>query len=628
MSARLFTLVAVVAVALVAVTAAAGTAAAASIGNPPAKPVRRFTIVVRGMGSKPAMLLSPSRRRTRGAFRLKATGHARQGVTRLRVVLPRRVAPGAYFVIACAPTPHGRCVASQRALVVAAAHGTRPLNATVALAPTRAVSQMVGTAGGTITTADSRGDRFVLHINANSVADGTQITMTPIAGLGGAGRLGRFVAGVQFAPEGLALYHGATLTITPSRRLPVSHQVAFGYTSSGDALHAVPVAPTRKTIELTLAHFSGAGVTDDPAVANLPAGEGGSQGDSAFYEALLASLVSRLRESGHSVHDGSEASDDFTDAAGSVFDEWSADIMSNEYPPGLNADDAARVAIKDLLTWAHDKQALGFSVDERELFAKLVRLQEGIYTRAQKRCATTHDLTVINDQIIPAAGALQKMGQPEIPFSELLQCARFRVDIDSTVTLSYSDYGGSSGEYDYHYTTAIPIQYDAAQGEPIVIRSLQAAPGTYQVASGSVTTTTFCPDETHTESVVQTLTNGNANTNDVLDFTLPLGSAVTDKTIKLTVDSGASETYHLVPDNGCGGSAAPSDITQQNWWDSFVTDRLMAGDGTPSPSNDNAMVLTLDPGSGDVIAQKTYTTQSDTTVESTTIKVIHTPPSA
>src|SRR6185312_3002 len=135
-----------------------------------------------------------------------------------------------------------------------------------------AATATIGSAGGTLNATAADGTRFALTIAAGSVSDGTQITMTPLASLGGPRWAGKLIGAVQLAPEGLVLVHGGTLTITPARAVPVSRQIGIGYDGAGSDLREVPLAPTRSAIQIPLAHFSGAGLGDSPGGATPPSG--------------------------------------------------------------------------------------------------------------------------------------------------------------------------------------------------------------------------------------------------------------------------------------------------------------------------------------------------------------------
>jgi hypothetical protein len=93
---------------------------------------------------------------------------------------------------------------------------------------------------------------------------------------------------VQLVPEGLLLMRGAMLTISPKTRIPLANQVVVGHTGAGSDLHAIPLAPTRTTIEIPLAHFSGAGLGNASGGAGTPP-DSGSATDA--YTSQLAGIL-------------------------------------------------------------------------------------------------------------------------------------------------------------------------------------------------------------------------------------------------------------------------------------------------------------------------------------------------
>jgi hypothetical protein len=161
------------------------------------------------------------------------------------------------------------------------------VNASVTLAGASAATATIGGAGGSLQAIGPNGTRYLLTIPPNSLAQDTTITMTPLGGLSGARFTGKLIGGVQFAPEGLLLLRGATLTITPRHPVPVRRQIPFGYGGSGTDLHLVALTPSRGKIEIPLAHFSGAGVGDSPAG---PAGAPPASDNTGFYGQMLGQL--------------------------------------------------------------------------------------------------------------------------------------------------------------------------------------------------------------------------------------------------------------------------------------------------------------------------------------------------
>jgi hypothetical protein len=96
--------------------------------------------------------------------------------------------------------------------------------------------------------------------------------------------------------------------------------------------------------------------------------------------------------------DGNLSGGDMATAASAVLDAEYKAIMSDEVPPGLGDDTAAEKAMSDLVQWARQEELLGENV-LGQLAPTLQSLLEGMYKRAQRRCANQHDLTQISKLI-------------------------------------------------------------------------------------------------------------------------------------------------------------------------------------------------------------------------------------
>jgi hypothetical protein len=170
-----------------------------------------------------------------------------------------------------------------------------PVNVTPTLDSAHAVTQFVTAAsGGTITTTGGDGSVFTLVFPANAMLSDKAITMTPISSLAGTPSSSTFVAGVQLAPDGLALMAPATLTVQPIKNIPTIQQGGFSYSSSGQDFHPFPLQPVT-AVTLQVLHFSGYGAAQTSGASQqVPA-------VSEFrLEMQLANDFSQLRQNGPS----------------------------------------------------------------------------------------------------------------------------------------------------------------------------------------------------------------------------------------------------------------------------------------------------------------------------------------
>jgi hypothetical protein len=236
-------------------------------------------------------------------------------------------------------------------------NAANPVNVTVVPDAARAVSQDIGPAGGIVSASGADGSQYTLDIPANALPQSTTITMMPISSVVGL-PLDSFVAGVQFAPEGLLLMNEAKLTIVPTVSVPVGSQTFLGYSGTGNDLHLVPPASAGQAIQMLIGHFSG-GILG----SGTPAQRG------AFYQRLALDAEARLdqevaRDLGQSrqrqllgVDDGSVATASIENYDASY---WAL-IVQNYLAAAKTSCNNAKVAQKAYLGFMRRLAILGLS---------------------------------------------------------------------------------------------------------------------------------------------------------------------------------------------------------------------------------------------------------------------------
>ncbi|UNK58279.1 hypothetical protein MNQ95_04025 [Pseudoxanthomonas daejeonensis] len=132
-----------------------------------------------------------------------------------------------------------------------------PLKVTPTLDADRAVTQVVGLAGGTIAATAADGTVFTLAIPADSLRQASRITMTPVAKLGGLPFGDGTDVTVDLQPSGLVFDVPATLTIAPAKPIPAGERILYGY-SDDRLVFAEPVLDAGG-IAIVVPHFSGYG---------------------------------------------------------------------------------------------------------------------------------------------------------------------------------------------------------------------------------------------------------------------------------------------------------------------------------------------------------------------------------
>jgi hypothetical protein len=123
----------------------------------------------------------------------------------------------------------------------------------------RAESEVIGTAGGTVVATGSDGTRFALAIPPRALRAATTIALTPVKRIRGFPLTGRRVA-VQFSPDGLELLEPATLTMTLDRA-PQGSFAGFAYDGSGRDFTLDVIQRSGRKIVMSIEHFSSAGST-------------------------------------------------------------------------------------------------------------------------------------------------------------------------------------------------------------------------------------------------------------------------------------------------------------------------------------------------------------------------------
>jgi hypothetical protein len=626
-------------------------AGALTVSNPPPLGGKHFTVRVTGAKGRVSLYLSSGRKLGRGAISI-GSGKPRHGLVRIKV--GAKVAPGGYYVLACTgPRREPKCGASRKPTVVlppipaVAPSGT---NGTATPATTGGTTATIGSAGGAITVKAADGTKFTLAIDKDSVPDGTQVTMTPLAALSGI--RGKLVGGVSITPDGLALVRGGVLVVQPAHRMPLAGRHAVAFSGSGQGIHTIPLVPQRSPIAMPVGALGGYALMN-AAGARAAAARGHGvpasadeqpPGWAAVYEPMLTGFLNQLIASGHNFGDGSDATAAFQAAVKATLDEWYADILRTEIPAGLHDDTAAETAMKDLSRWSVDgasglgdghvsisgvvyrevrytgMQAIyGPNWQEDKVLSVDRRLIGAAYNRAQQKCADTHDLSLIA-KIIDWYHSAWLAGQPDNqPFDALYACEQFTATFDSTMTDAPTD-AGTSGQTVEEYTASVRIKPDAT-----LTHVSGSSRGAYPQAAGEIDIPGFCGADDQHYTGKATEQSGNPTTFQVVDFTPSTRIGVSPV---LTIDTNIpSEAYLIHVDTTACAAALTEQIPQ--WFGDFSH----AHDAALVKDTDSTYMLNLDSGTGATFGSKTYDSTfhntgyggNYTVTEHTTVTVTHTP---
>ena len=136
----------------------------------------------------------------------------------------------------------------------------KPVNVSLSLDSGHAASAVLGAAGGAVEVHTAAGAQLTLTLPAGALDDDTSITVTRVSRLGGLPGKLKFVSGVQFGPNGLALAKPGTLVITGK----VGAR-GIAWFDDGRDVYRHPFTRTASGAEFTVAHFSGVGTVDGPS---------------------------------------------------------------------------------------------------------------------------------------------------------------------------------------------------------------------------------------------------------------------------------------------------------------------------------------------------------------------------
>lgn len=340
-------------------------------------------------------------------------------------------------------------VATQRVEIAAPATAT-------ALTPTleeaAAVTAFVtAQEGGSLSATGSDGTRYILSIPGSALFEDVEVTMTPIAAIGGLPLSGGLAAGVDLKPEGLRFAKPARLIMLPARPPSALGTAAFVYDGEGTGFRLHPytrlISPGDGSTRIVLAlnHFTGAGAggasPDDLAAlaASMPqAAEARLEHAAALLakerECQLAGTTCVPEEQiAKAIEDGLRA--------------WHADVKAKVEAAASGEMALLQEAFTAATAWMRAVQLLAAS--SAEFDAKYQELEAGIATalnaakRAQANRCFAGDFSAI-PKLYSLAGfeALTGIADDDLDVDSVVdRCLVFEVTIDSTLSRTSRPYG-------------------------------------------------------------------------------------------------------------------------------------------------------------------------------------------
>lgn len=654
------------AIALTAMTAVlalpASSALALSVANPPSLARSGFNLKVKGVTGTVGLYLSPVRKLAKGDISL---GKVKPKHGQVRVKIGSKVRAGGWYVVLCSGKGRkSKCASSKHSTtVIPPIPKVAPLGVSGAASPAtaNAVTGTIPATGGSLSATGTNGTKYTLAFNADAVVAGTQITLTPLTGLSGAG-LGSFLDGVEISAGTAgspAFARGGILVITPRHPIPFAKRTALEFTGTGQGIHVIPQVPQSKPITLPVgapggyALVSGGSQPDVRRAAarrpeSTPAddGDGGDGGDSGGpYQQIIAGMAQTLAGTGQDIGDGSAAADAYQSAVISTLNDWYNDIISSEVPAGLQDDDAATTAIQDLSAWgqtgaialgdgagnvggvngyatSYNGMSAAFGPDWQQ--SKVLdidqKLASAAYDRDQQKCADNNDLTQIPMILSWYRNDVLFGHDDNVSIPDLLACANFTLDFDSTIVTQFDGFANFSGSWTNEYAVSgLTISPDANANET------GSGSGSYTQASGSINASNACPDGSTNPTDTTTITD-NSGTGDTFSVTNLTLATTPGESPVLTISVGQPMENQTVMNTDCSGNTTNTPGTNTIWVSSFSVAHQAddTGGGT--------FKLTLNPGSGSTYGSMTYNNSpsipgTGSATETTTITVTQTPKS-
>jgi len=350
-----------------------------------------------------------------------------------------------------------------------------PLPMVFTIESTGSTTTEMGPEGGEITTVAADGTRYTLSVPEGALLGVETITISPIT-LDESPFKEAAAFGVSMEPDGLVFFEPAVLEIS-GHSFERLTSVAFSSDHDGDDFGA-QIAAAGENATIQVAHFSRGGFVE---------------ASEAEIDSIFSEYTPRSREGRHvqEIAHINQFVDDLDDRGavlGSILESWFQEILAE----ASTANDAATVEnllgefinardhVKLLRTF-DGGSAIGESTDQAMVETALV-LQE-----AAVRLFDQENLRCIQDRDPDAMFAMLKWAllynwlEAEIQgdfsrvdelFGAIKQCARFRVEFESSVAFEFSS----------EVTASVPLEFQTGGGELL----LNSGTMTYPTIQGTL----------------------------------------------------------------------------------------------------------------------------------------------
>jgi hypothetical protein len=614
-----------------------------ALQSSPTRPVvlSRFTVKETthnaGSGTAPASVtayfLSTDRKLSSddlpvGQRRVPALKPGKSSTGHVRVTAPVLAAGGTYYLLACAIDARrrtsARCrVASKRVAVLRGPMPPRgyfpqrahPRTITTVVEPTHAVSAVVSAQnGGTLTATGANGTRYTLTFPPGALLSDETITMTPVATVQGS-PLGTLLGAVDLAPNGLQLLNAATLTIDAPGPVNLKRIAGFEAFSGGQDFGLYPLDPG-KGIVMSLEHFSTEGVAEaSPAELRV---------------ALLLVPVRSDAEWNTLISFDVRQSPVDAVAFGTHMAAFYRDVIQPLVDKALTDDTYADSAVFELGTWRHVVDRYGSPDEEyiKPLYNAYGDVVSRILLNAVKqrygRCVHNDDLSEVV-RLLATERQAAILGINLTGAAELGEkCAHFELDVTTTASQTTE-----TGDDRFTGTIGVEDEIPISSGALLGLYSGQADP-TY-------TNWQFMVEFDNGASTAGTPIDAPSTVDFTLNYNVTVDKprngqllrTVPEPTLRLRFNPGQTrELYNF------GGEQSNLTVWDDVWADGHAAESVAPG------TYQLEGWQTFPPGSGNLIAMKTYPTRTychtnqmpcdpatspDNITETTTLKLYHQP---
>ena len=609
--------------------------------------------------SRVAYFLSKDRRKGKGDIRLGGTRSVKRLARRKgssgtkRLTIPASVAPGAWYLLACADgagkvkerSERDNCAATRLVVrgggqatvagsttpapaggTTPSAAATSPLTVTDALQTGRAATQTMysGFENSMSVTAED-GTVYTLTLPRDALLSSTEITMVPVGSVSGAPLSNGLVGAVQISPHGLQLQKPATLTIEPPSPAPLAGQTGFLYHQGGHDFHLYPLA-NAPVLTLRLMHFSTAGVARtteadrEQIAARVP-------------ERPIAQLEQSIAEHARVAREDALSRAATPPSPGAVFPPFFDSVVRPRLTAAETNETLAREAIAEALNWARNAELAGMTNDPAyqtrrdEMYERITRVLQNAVNKAYTACVQQHQLEqAVRLAALARIAAVHGFALGDVQ-DKLERCVSFEVEFDSDIR-STDAWTGDEPNRSYQLAARWRVQSTV----PIGITAIGTAPITWEAFRYGSVNTYDCGDD---YPILQSKEDGISTQDGELTAMLSLdlnpreapvagqpAPAPRSDYLALLFMKDPKETYRHW-NEGCNNPYDPTDQTENRW--AYHFDRFHLED--PQPFR-----VPLDPSRqvGDLVESKTFNRDrggagSSYDTEFTTIDLWHRP---